>query len=94
MSEAAEADRKGRFLVEPDLDEFLRGDGRSTGGLGSTRSFGLKLRGRLRLVLYLAGGVLAGAFILSRPAVDALTFLGLFALWVFLGIPACCKLER
>ena len=94
MSEMAEADREGRFFAEPDLDEFLRGAEPMTAGPGSGRLHDLRLRGRLHLILYLLGGILLGALILSRSAVDALTFFGLIALWVFLGIPACCKLER
>ncbi len=94
MSEMAAADRGGRRYAEPDLDEFLREAEPMTAGPSSRRLHDLRIRGGLHLILYLLGGILLGALILSQSAVDALTFLALFALWLFLGIPACCKLER
>lgn len=47
----------------------------------------------LRVTLFAAIGVALGAFLLTRPTLEALHVVGLLALWMFLGIPACCGLK-
>ena len=83
-----------RVFEVTEVDEFKRGAKPAPEGTGPTSYRRLKLRSRLRLAFYLVGGILGGALLLTRPGVDALTLIPLFAVWVFLGIPACCRLER
>lgn len=94
MTERLETDRNRRRPSEVELQAFLRGiePGKSDGD--RSRRAVLKLRSRVRLALYIVSGLLVGFFLIDRLGVDALTLFALFALWVFLGIPACCKVER
>lgn len=94
MSEMVDADRERRHLADSDLLDFLSSIEPGVGEPGLPRRAMLKLRNRLLLALYISGSLLAGLIMLGRLGVDALTFVPLFALWIFLGIPTCCRLER
>ncbi len=94
MSEMVDVDRSRRLFEVSEVDEFMRGNEGATEGTGPKPYHQLRLRSRLRLALYLAGGILLGAFLFTRSSVDAITLIPLFAVWVFLGIPACCRLEK
>ncbi len=45
------------------------------------------------LLLIGLAGVSVG-WVLLRPSADTLFIVALVALWIFLGIPACCGLKR
>ncbi len=94
MSEMVDADRRRRLFEASEVDEFMRGIEAATEETDPKPNRRLKLRSRLRLALYSVGGIMLGTFLLTRSGVDALTLIPLFAVWVFLGIPACCRLER
>lgn len=94
MREIVDADRDRRSIADLDLEDFLRGIEPAGREPALSRRAVLRLRSRLRLALYLVGGVLAAVLLLGRFGIDALTFFALFALWVFLGISACCRVER
>jgi len=94
VSEIVDADHGRRLFEVSEVDEFMRGIKTAPPRTGPKPTQRLKLRGRLRLAPYLLGGVLGGAFLMTRSGVDALTLIPLLAVWVFLGIPACCRLER
>ena len=51
-------------------------------------------RPRLRVALYVVTAFGLALYLWSRPGVEALAVLALFALWIFLGIPACCGFGR
>lgn len=55
---------------------------------------GLGPRPVLRVVLYLVSALGLGLYLWSAPGEEALTIVVLFALWVYLGIPACCGMKR
>lgn len=47
----------------------------------------------LWLALYILAGAAIGVYVTTHPVPQALGLLVLVALWIFLGIPACCGLR-
>jgi hypothetical protein len=94
VSDVATTDESRRLFESTEVDEFMRGVEHAAEWTGPKPYRRLKLRSRLRLFIYVVSGTLGAIFLLTRPGFDAQTIIPLFAVWVFLGIPACCRLAR
>ena len=90
----AGTDGSRRLFEVTEVDEFMRGIETATEGTGPKSFRRLRLRSRLRLAIYIGGGILGSILLLTHPGFDAVTLIPLLAVWVFLGIPACCRLAK